>query len=173
VAQGPEEASEPAGVARLRPPPEAFRELFREGMGLVEEAAAYLDGAGREEARGLSRAGSLAYAAESMRLTTRLMQMASWLLLQRAVEEGEITAEQAGREKAKVRLDEPDSPERHRRELPPGLLGLIDRSVRLQDRIRHLDAAMYGSAAAAGGLSPIAEQIDRLESALSGRLRRR
>ena len=29
---------------------------------------------------------SVLYAAESMRLTTRLMQMASWLLLQRAIE---------------------------------------------------------------------------------------
>ncbi|MGO8740016.1 DUF1465 family protein, partial [Rhodoblastus sp.] len=64
---------------------EAFKAMFREGMGLVEEAAAYLDGPGREEARTLPRNDSLAYAAESMRLTTRLMQIASWLLLQRAV----------------------------------------------------------------------------------------
>ena len=34
-----------------------------------------------------------------MRLTTRLMQLASWLLLQRAVNEGEITAENARTEK--------------------------------------------------------------------------
>ena len=30
-----------------------------------------------------------------MRLTTRLMQVASWLLVQRAVDEGEMTEEEA------------------------------------------------------------------------------
>ena len=34
---------------------------------------------------------ALSYASESMRLTTRLMQLASWLLLQRAVAEGELS----------------------------------------------------------------------------------
>jgi regulator of CtrA degradation len=81
-----------------------FRVLFREGMALVEETASYLDGDGRAESRRLSRAGSLAYATESMRLTTRLMQLASWLLLQRAVNDGEMSIEQAAIEKAKVRL---------------------------------------------------------------------
>ena len=41
------------------------------------------------------RSASLRYATESMRLTTRLMQLASWLLLQRAVNDGEMSAEQA------------------------------------------------------------------------------
>ena len=48
---------------------------------------------------------SVLYAAESMRLTTRLMQMASWLLLQRAVNNGEMTRDQVLNEKRKVRLD--------------------------------------------------------------------
>ena len=56
------------------------------------------------KSRDLTRSGSLSYATESMRLTTRLMQIASWLLLQRAVNEGEMTVEQASQEKAKVRL---------------------------------------------------------------------
>ncbi|MFL6813090.1 MAG: DUF1465 family protein, partial [Bradyrhizobium sp.] len=58
----------------------AFSALFREGMDLVEETAAYLDGAGRTEAKALDRSVGLTYATESMRLTTRLMQLASWLL---------------------------------------------------------------------------------------------
>ena len=52
----------------------AFGVLFREGMDLVEETAAYLDGDGRSEAKALERSVSLTYATESMRLTTRLMQ---------------------------------------------------------------------------------------------------
>ena len=71
---------------------ELFDRTFQEGMELVEETAAYLDGAGRQESKLLSRAAALAYAAESMRLTTRLMQVASWLLVQRAVREGDMPA---------------------------------------------------------------------------------
>ena len=51
-----------------------FANVFDEGMGLVEETANYLDGPGRDDARKLDRHGSIAYASESMRLTTRLMQ---------------------------------------------------------------------------------------------------
>src|SRR6516225_65747 len=65
---------------------QAFSDLFRDGMALVEQTAAYLDGPGRQEAKRLSRNAALAYATESMRLTTRLMQLASWLLLHRAVQ---------------------------------------------------------------------------------------
>ena len=60
---------------------QAFAGLFRDGMALVEETASYLDGPGRQDSKGLERNAALAYATESMRLTTRLMQLASWLLL--------------------------------------------------------------------------------------------
>ena len=83
---------------------ESFKGLFKEGMTLVEEAAAYLDGPGRKEAKLLARSDALAYASESMRLTTRLMQLASWLLLQRAVNEGELTQKEAAAEKHRVKL---------------------------------------------------------------------
>ena len=73
-------------------------------MALVEETAAYLDGPGRQESKKLERTAALAYATESMRLTTRLMQLASWLLLHRAVNEGEMSLAQANKEKAKVKL---------------------------------------------------------------------
>ena len=62
-----------------------FDRTFDEGMALVEETARYLDGKGREEARVLPRKAAMLYAGESMRVTTRLMQAASWLLVQRAV----------------------------------------------------------------------------------------
>jgi hypothetical protein len=71
-------------------------------MALVEETASYLDGSGRLEAKKLERGAALVYATESMRLTTRLMQVASWLLLHRAVKEGEMTLAQANNEKSKT-----------------------------------------------------------------------
>src|SRR6201996_2811252 len=74
---------------------ELFDRTFQEGMELVEETAAYLDGAGRQDSKLLSRTAALAYAGESMRLTTRLMQVASWLLVQRAVREGDMPPAEA------------------------------------------------------------------------------
>src|ERR1700678_1213520 len=87
-----------------------FSQLFRDGMKLVEETAAYLDGPGRQESKQLDRSPSLAYATESMRLTTRLMQLASWLLLHRSVNEGEMSLLQANKERMKVKLAAEDRP---------------------------------------------------------------
>src|SRR6202158_5158005 len=82
---------------------QVFVVLFRDGMALVEETASYLDGSGRLESKKLERGAALVYATESMRLTTRLMQVASWLLLHWAVKEGEMTLAQANNEKSKIR----------------------------------------------------------------------
>src|ERR1700744_1575643 len=115
------------------PPP--FDRPFQEGMELVEETAAYLDGAGRQDSKLLSRSSALAYAGESMRLTTRLMQVASWLLVQRAVREGDMNPVEACQER--YRLAEPKEEGRHQSpadELPAGLLQLLDRSARLYER---------------------------------------
>ena len=141
---------------------DAFKDLFREGMALVEETAAYLDGAGRSESNALGRGGALAYASESMRLTTRLMQIASWLLVQRAVAEGEITPAQAQREKERVRLaaQEPGTTDAEFSALPERLRDLVALSLRFHARIMHLDRLMAASAAEAAPLSasPVAQQ---------------
>src|ERR1700756_3002170 len=123
---------------------QVFATLFRDGMALVEETASYLDGAGRTESKRLERSASLVYATESMRLTTRLMQLASWLLLHRAVKEGEMTLSQANKEKSKVKLaaGEPGDPDTIKL-LPERLRGLIDRSKKLNDQVRRLDANIY------------------------------
>src|ERR1700740_757982 len=72
-----------------------FERTFEEGMSLVEETARYLDGRGRQESRDLPRKIAMLYAGESMRVTTRLMQAASWLLVQRAVHDGDMDAKDA------------------------------------------------------------------------------
>jgi regulator of CtrA degradation len=79
-----------------------FERTFEEGMSLVEEAARYFDGRGREEARHLSGSEAMLYSSESLRVTTRLMQAASWLLVQRAVHEGDMAAEDAANERYRL-----------------------------------------------------------------------
>jgi len=145
----------------------AFGNLFREGMDLVEETAAYLDGTGRTEAKALDRSVSLTYATESMRLTTRLMQMASWLLLHRAVKEGEMTLTQANREKTKVKLSAADpGPVDTIEKLPEQLQELIVRSMSLQARVRRLDTTIHSPPAERAAIgNPLVPQLNRLKAA--------
>ena len=145
----------------------AFGVLFREGMDLVEETAAYLDGDGRSEAKALERSVSLTYATESMRLTTRLMQLASWLLLHRAVKEGEMTLSQANREKTKVKLTAADpGTEDMIAKLPQQLQDLIARSMSLQTRVRRLDTSIHATPAERAPIgNPLVPQLNRLKAA--------
>ena len=145
---------------------ELFDRTFHEGMELVEETATYLDGGGRQESKLLSRNAALAYAAESMRLTTRLMQVASWLLVQRAVREGDMHPQAACEERYRLGAEEVclNSGTEGVEDLPSGLLLLLDRSERLYDRVRHLDRRMYVEAAPTGE-HPVLAQFDRLRTA--------
>jgi regulator of CtrA degradation len=144
---------------------ELFDRTFQEGMGLVEETAAYLDGAGRQDSKLLSRGAALAYAGESMRLTTRLMQVASWLLVQRAVREGDMNPSEACHDR--YRLAEPtaeETPPGASNDLPGALLTLLDRSARLYERVLHLDRRMYMEEAQDEASHPVLSQMERLQA---------
>ena len=148
---------------------ELFDRTFQEGMELVEETAAYLDGAGRHESKRLNRQASLAYASESMRLTTRLMQMASWMLVQRAVREGQMDPAEACQDRYRIASDlfKAQASERPDR-LPMGLLSLMERAGRLYERVLHLDRRMYLEPPADAGSHPVLIQHDRLQAAFGG-----
>jgi regulator of CtrA degradation len=130
-----------------------FDRTFDEGMALVEETARYLDGKGREEARNLPRKVAMLYAGESMRVTTRLMQAASWLLVQRAVRDGDMERADALHDRYRlgsreiclgVCAEETD-------ELPVELRDLLGRSDNLYRRIARLDDVLFGQAEAPPG----------------------
>ncbi|MCC2689933.1 MAG: hypothetical protein K0S21_2736 [Rhizobiaceae bacterium] len=152
---------------------QSFKPLYDEGMGLVERAAEYLDGPGRAEARKLSRLAATLYAAESMRLTTRLMQVASWLLLQRAANTGEMSRDQVAAEKAKVRLDTASAHAEATAwsELPQSFVDLVDRSLSFQALVRRMDDEIYGKNVAPQGSgrtsNPVSDQIMLLNTAFA------
>ncbi len=141
---------------------EVFDRLFKEGMALVEEAAAYLDGPGRQQSRQLDREEALVYAAESMEVTTRLMQSASWLVVQRAVREGDMTANEAGEDKFRL------SPPGELRELsavqhlPETLLDLVVRSRALYERVWRLDDTLFADEETPTD-NPVMSQLERLQ----------
>jgi regulator of CtrA degradation len=170
-----EENPAPIRLAERRIFSPSFKPLYEEGMGLVEQAADYLDGEGRRDARRLSRVAATLYAAESMRLTTRLMQVASWLLLQRAANTGEMTREQVAAEKAKVRLDTLSASEAVEgwSEMPEKFRALVQHSLSLQALVRRMDEEIYGSRAIAERngphANPVSDQISLLNTVFSSR----
>jgi len=95
------------------------------------------------------------------------MQLASWLLLHRAVKEGEMTLAQASKEKGKVRLAACDPGDaKSLALLPEKLQELIARSVKLQAEVRRLDATMHAPTPlrpAAG--NPVEHQLGLLKAA--------
>jgi regulator of CtrA degradation len=140
-----------------------FDRTFDEGMALVEETARYLDGPGRDESRDLPRKASMLYAGESMRVTTRLMQAASWLLVQRAVHEGEMSIDDARGER--YRLGSKEICFGGREEgldlLPLTLRDLLKRSDNLYRRIARLDDELFGAAAHNAGVQAHFDRLQR------------
>jgi regulator of CtrA degradation len=160
--------SQPVSFGERIASSKVFTDLFRDGMALVEETASYLDGPGRRESKKLERVAALAYATESMRLTTRLMQLASWLLLHRAVKEGEMSLDQANKEKTKVKLSAGEAGgEESLKLLPERLRGLIERSTALQTDVRRLDATMHAKPDPTVGnrSNPVERQLGLLKAA--------
>jgi regulator of CtrA degradation len=142
---------------------EMFDRLFREGMALVEEAATYLDGPGRTDSRKLNRELALVYAAESMEVTTRLMQAASWLVVQRAVREKDMVVEEAGDEKYRIAKPAPPHPI-DRTTMPVPLMSLVDRSRALYERVWRFDSTLYSESSQPAD-NIVMKQIDRLRAA--------
>ncbi len=146
---------------------EQFDRVFREGMALVERTAAYLDKEGRAESRKLKPPLSIAYATESMRLTTRLLELASWLLVRKAIKAGEISEAEAAAKRARIKLSGSGRPTHIASfgQLPVGLQQLIAESFQLSDRIVQLDRALEGEVGEAA--NPVASQLQKLETAFA------
>lgn len=155
---------------------EHFSALFKEGMALVERTATYLDGPGRREAKGLKPPVSVVYATESMRLTTRLLEAATWLLVQRALNEGEISPEEAVRKKSRLKLKTLNRgiAVAELENLPAGLRELIAESFRLTERVLQLERSLVsqpqsGDTRTEPANSPVASQLQSIERAFARR----
>ena len=94
----------------------------------------------------IENADNLDLSLETMRLTSRLTQVMAWMLAQRAVLAGEITAEEGASERFRlsgqsVCLEHDLSNCGH---LPEQLLGLLQQSHELYLRVSRLDAQICG-----------------------------
>lgn len=118
-----------------------FGRTFDEALTLVIEARDYVAGRLSFDRETVSVSNQLVCDCETLRLTSRLTHIMAWLLIQRAVHEGEIPAADA--QAAANRLgghkvclaDDPATVER----LPTTLQSLLTRSYKLFVRVARLN----------------------------------
>jgi len=147
-----------------------FLKLYSYGMALIEETAYYIDHDGRTASRAFSGDTASLYAAEAMQLSTRLMQVASWLLLARAERDKEMAKDQIELERAKISLNTPSqkSISAQWADLPTPFRDLVERSLRLEDRVRLMDYYMKNHQTPnIEKLNPVADQIEHIKENLT------
>lgn len=145
--------------ARSRMTPRLIDSLYVEAMVLADEARAYFDRNGRDDRMALDPLVRVGFSCESLKVTTRLMHVIAWLLTQRAVEAGELTADQARRPArglGEAAESDPDLLE----QLPDAALQLVQASTDLYARVRRLDK---GSGSTEPQPSPARSLLSRLE----------
>jgi regulator of CtrA degradation len=104
-----------------------------------------------------------------MRLTSRLLEIASWLLLRRSHSTGDITSEDAHVRRRCIKLATIGRPSHVKgfAELPQSLRKLIDDSFAMNDRIVRLDRAIEtcGGREVPDTCNPVAAQMQKLQQA--------
>jgi regulator of CtrA degradation len=115
--------------------------LYVEAMLLADEARAYFDVLGRAERDSLEALSRVTFSCESLKVTTRLMHIIAWLLTQRAVQAGELTAVDAL--SPSRRLGEaPETEPATLDAMPSHARTIIATSIDLHRRVARLDASL-------------------------------
>lgn len=139
--------------------------LYLDAMVMADEARTYFDGgAPADDAADPLR--RVAFACESLKVTTRLMHVIAWLLSQRAWQRGEISDQDLADEKYRLGRATPSDPALAS-DFPFTARALIDGSQELYDRVLRLQErldAMVG-AQPVEELSPARALLDRLNRA--------
>ena len=125
-----------------------FDKTYNEALALTEETHAYLSEIQGNTVGSASPVDDLCLRCEAFRLTTRLMQVVAWLLIQRAIHAGELSASEVA-EGDQYRLGatavcRDDSHHRHPA-IPATMTNMLDRSLSQYIRIERLDELMHHS----------------------------
>jgi regulator of CtrA degradation len=145
---------------RARLTPRLINALYTEAMVLADEARSYFDRNGREERLALDPLLRVGCSVESLKVTTRLMQVIAWLLMQRAIETGELIPDDDRDDERRLGEAPASDPELVAR-LPDGALQLVRASQELFARVRRLADSDTEEARA----SPVLGLMGRLERA--------
>jgi regulator of CtrA degradation len=135
--------------------------LYVDAMVLADEARSYFDEGGRLERESLTPMTRVSFSCESLKVTTRLMHVIAWLLIQRAVHAEELTLAQA-LEPARRLGEAPMTDDAVVAELPMQARAMIEASIDLHRRVARLDSAQ---ALDEPEQSPARRMLDRLATA--------
>jgi len=142
--------------------PKLIDSLYVEAMVLADEARSYFDDQAEADRTALDPNLRVHFACESLRVTTRLMHVIAWLLSQRALAAGEISASDARHPDRRLG-DAPESDPRLAKSFPDAAVALIRASQELYDRVRRLDRL---SGVPDPAYSPARTLLSRLERSL-------
>ncbi|MEC3911590.1 DUF1465 family protein [Sphingobium sp. CR2-8] len=140
--------------------------LYMEAMVMADEARSYFDGRASLDDGVDDPLRRVAFACESLKVTTRLMHIIAWLLSQRAWQRGEI--EQIDLSDEKYRLGRAShTDEGLAASFPFAARALIDASQELYQRVARLQDRLdtMSSSAATAVASPARALLDRLNTA--------
>lgn len=136
--------------------------LYVEAMVLADEARTYFDEGGRIDRDSLDPMSRVGFSCESLKVTTRLMHVIAWLLTQRAIDAGEMSARDA-LDPSRRLGPAPNSDHVLVASLPTAARDLINTSIDLFRRTERLDAQQ----SAVGQIdSPVHAMLDRLAYSL-------
>ncbi|MGE5516732.1 MAG: DUF1465 family protein [Bacteroidota bacterium] len=126
--------------------PAYFRRTYDETLDLMVEARNYMAYVERRERERAGLMAGLRMSCEAMRVTSRLTQVMAWLMMQRAVHDGEIAVEQALIEENRLSGGEVCWDDSFSADvtLPNGLRSLLARSLQLYQRVARLEQQMIG-----------------------------
>lgn len=132
--------------------------LYTEAMVLADEARSYFDQGGIADREALSPLMRVTLSCESLRVTTRLMHVLSWLLTQRAIDAGQMSAVDPLPVEDWDGLEEQTS---SLKGMPAAAIALIEASQDLCGRVARLD----NEAEAIALQSPALGLLSRLQQA--------
>ncbi len=125
-----------------------FDKTYDEALALSEQAHAYLSDIHHKNVSADTPVDDLRLRCEAFRLSTRLMQVMAWLLNQRAIHEGELSAADV-MESEEYRLGSAgvcrDDSQHDHPAIPPAMGDLLDRSLNLYIRTERLDDMMQNN----------------------------
>ena len=140
--------------------PKLVDSLYVEAMVLADEARSYFDRVAREERLSLEPVDRVGFSCESLKVTTRLMQVIAWLLAQRAVAAGELSRAEAGDEDRRLG-SAPESDEDLVERLPVAAIELIRASEELYGRVARLDGRSYGEIPSGSPARSLQNRLER------------
>jgi regulator of CtrA degradation len=125
----------------MAPQTAIFTRTYDETLNMIVEARNYMTHNEPRSLRRRSGFSDLRFSCEALRVTSRLTQVMAWLMLQRAVIHGEISAEEACDERNRLSGRDVclDTTANADESLPDGLKSLLSRSYHLYTRISRLE----------------------------------